>query len=185
MVENDDLIGTLIETNERVIAAIEMYDHHLSGSDISHGVSSGLVPDKISAPRSEANLPRERDFQKSDDRNNDLHLHPDLHDLNFGSLGASSTKLPPPIRPSALSDDGQEQYGDDKRGSLSDFSDYESSEEDTRGASGKRGGRSYVHVSDDPDDETFVGSKLARTHLTDAEDLDPFADPFADSAGKS
>jgi LAS seventeen-binding protein 5 len=189
LVENEELIGTLIETNERIIAAMEMYDKlatQIPQSDAYNAVTSGLAAVNISTPESEVNKLQEK--QRVAVERAKLHgnirgrgsvghveegtkqLHPDLQDLNFGPLGASSNNLAPPLRPSALSDDGNgpdEHTTYDARGSLSDFSDYESSDEEAHNAalaSPKRGkvGRDYVNVSDDPDDD------------------DPFADPFTD-----
>lgn len=79
--------------------------------------------------------------------------------------------LPPPIRPNAHSSDDDEY----RRGSLSDYSSYESSDEEThnRRAGPSTGGRrGYADGSDDEPD--------AHRGLKNAEDDDPFADPFAD-----
>lgn len=82
--------------------------------------------------------------------------------------------LQPPIRPNALSSPEDHEYS---RGSLSDFSDYESSDEGTHRVAGESSGsrvrKAYINVSDNDDDEDE-----ARRHV--AEDEDPFADPFAD-----
>jgi hypothetical protein len=115
-------------------------------------------------------------------------VHPDLHDLSFGELGPEqrcaepsisrppilnhlSRNLQPPIRPTYSSDEDQIR----RRGSLSDFSDYVSSDEETRQRAGQSSGlharKAYVHVSDDGDDD----DEDARPHIDD-----PFADPFAD-----
>ena len=121
--------------------------------------------------------------EKGKDRGPDpppTYVHPDLEDLNFGPLGNSTTNLPPPIRPSTLSDDDQD--GQDHRGSLSDFSDYESSDENTHKAkAGPSSKRNYVTVSDN-DEEDSVAFKNTRVP-TQTHD-DPFADPFADDATK-
>lgn len=100
------------------------------------------------------------------------HIHPDLEDLNFGAIGASSSKLPAPMRPSVLSD--EEESFPEQRASLSDFSDYESSDEETHNARGGPSRRNYVTVSDDEGGTTVTpGGKRV-------EEDDPFADPFAD-----
>ncbi len=74
-----------------------------------------------------------------------------------------------PIRPTDDDDD-------DHRVSLSDFSDHESSDEETQWRAGQSSGihtrKPYVDVSDDDDE-------YARRHIVH-EDEDPFADPFAD-----
>lgn len=91
--------------------------------------------------------------------------------------------LPPPLRPDANSSD-DDQFG--THGSLSDFSDYDSSNEDAhnRGSSSQQTGlaststvRKYVNVSDDELD----ARKDPKKGLLDDED-DPFADPFADQS---
>jgi len=196
LVENEELIGTLIETNDRLMAALEMYESLLNqnsepAGDIS-GVTNGLAAVHVSAGEDVPNtftegqratvdrVKRSGDVQSRDIlQEQESHLHPDLQDLDFGPLGASSNNLPPPLRPSVRSDDDKgEAYG--TRGSLSDFSDY-SSDEETRGsASGsapqKRVERNYVDVSDDPDDEPYDSAPLMKV-----KDDDPFADPFADA----
>jgi hypothetical protein len=166
---------------------MEMYDklvNQIPQSE-SNAVVSGLAAVNISTPESEVNKLQEKQrvaverakLHGSIRRGSvghveegTKHLHPDLQDLNFGPLGASSNNLPAPLQPSAFSDDGNgpdEHTIYDGRGSLSDFSDYESSDEETHNAAvaspkRRKVGRDYVNVSDDPDDD------------------DPFADPFAD-----
>ena len=125
------------------------------------------------------------------------YVHPDLQELSFGSLGAEryvllysrqlsvrqlssarfymhSGNLPPPMRPSAPGTRDEDAW---KRGSLSDFSDYESSDEETHNhnsgsmsgsASGSHAYREYGSRSDD-ESETGRGALL--------DEDDPFADP--------
>jgi seryl-tRNA synthetase len=118
-------------------------------------------------------------------------LHPDLQDLSFGELGSEQRyigrvipqfytlnhrdrNLQPPLRPNRRSSHDDREYS---HGSLSDFSDYESSDEETyRGAGGPSGShprKTYINVSDNDDED-----EDARRHIT--VDEDPFADPFAD-----
>jgi hypothetical protein len=86
--------------------------------------------------------------------------------------------LPPPIRPNTRSSREENEYG---RASLSDFSDYESSDEGTYEAAGQSSSskvrKPYVYVSDNVSDEVEE-EDVARRHIS--EDEDPFADPFAD-----
>lgn len=93
--------------------------------------------------------------------------------LTLWALTRASSKLPPPIRPSAArrssSDDGS--YG---RGSLSDYSDYQSSDEETHNRASTSRGRSYGNASDN--EEGYHKKPLSKQ----AEQEDPFADPFAD-----
>jgi LAS seventeen-binding protein 5 len=85
--------------------------------------------------------------------------------------------LPPPIRPNTRSSREETEYS---RASLSDFSDYESSDEGTYEAaaqsSSSKAHKPYVSVSDNDLDE--VEEEDARRHIS--EDEDPFADPFGD-----
>ncbi|KAJ7109990.1 hypothetical protein C8R44DRAFT_269371 [Mycena epipterygia] len=198
LVENEELIGTLIETNDRIITALEMYDklstpNPESEADISSAVTAGLAAAHINISETEVNKLQEkqrvavaRAKQNSFrgkapvDPEYDANLHPDLQDLNFGPLGSSSQNLPAPLRPSALSDDGNESNEAYARGSLSDFSDYDSSDEETHAAGPSTAHRDYVTVSDDEATGyrgTKVGSPISEGALVDVDD--PFADPFA------
>ena len=91
------------------------------------------------------------------------YVHPDLQDLSFGGLGNEQSSLPPPMQPVLRNDTSTEPVWDQHRGSLSDFSDYES-EEDPQPAGTHLAGPSSGGQS---------GGRVA-----DIED--PFADPFAD-----
>jgi hypothetical protein len=91
------------------------------------------------------------------------HIHPDLQDLSFGSLGNEEGKLPPPMRPTSRHATSAEAEWDQGRGSLSDFSDYESEEEEER--------RNVVH-------RPAPSSRVHSESMVDAKD--PFADPFGD-----
>ncbi|KAI0034162.1 hypothetical protein K488DRAFT_77420 [Vararia minispora EC-137] len=159
LVENEEFIGTLIETNERIIAALETYDK-LSNPEVTEqdveSVQQGLAAVKIgdsevsklqekqrAAVRRAAGR-REPRLIDGDDAaytgQVSSHMHPDLQDLSFGELGAEQRL--------------------NRHGSLSDYSDYESSNEETHNA---RSGPSTVQRS-------------ARVQAVE----DPFADPFAD-----
>ena len=95
------------------------------------------------------------------------YLHPDLQDLSFGALGAEQPGLPVPLRPSLLENEEKDAWK--RRGSLSDFSNYD---DESDGDDGEKPG--YVHVSDDDGPEHASGSKSNKL----AEADDPFADPF-------
>jgi hypothetical protein len=131
-------------------------------------------------------------------------LHPDLHDLSFGDLGEGQrwvenaeavvifthflglhcSHLPPPIRPTSRTDsDEEETYA---RGTLSDYSDYDSSDEEqhkrqvqqpqaSTSFGPQTARRNYISVSE----ENLDTSRDPRKGLLDDTD-DPFADPFAD-----
>ncbi|KAE9400557.1 hypothetical protein BT96DRAFT_965277 [Gymnopus androsaceus JB14] len=168
LVENEEVIGVLIETNDRIIAALEMYDHISTAdpnSDQSSAIAKGLAATHINA-ESEVNKLQEK--QKAAVAKAKLNgsirngstggVYADLEDLNFGTLGASMS---------------EESTGAERRGSLSDFSDYESSDQEThnaRASSSKYATKDYYSSSDE-------GAAKTTSHV--ASD-DPFADPFAD-----
>jgi len=184
LVENDEVIGILIETNDRLVSALEMYDKLLISSserdgDATASITAGLAATSVSSPivdSSAGNYSAKGKDRKADPS---AYVHPDLEELSFGPLGHSSNNLPAPLRPStALSDDEYEQKEVDQRGSLSDFSDYESSDEETHKANvGPSSKRNYVTVSDNDDDSHFPSGPSKGKHQVED---DPFADPFAD-----
>ena len=163
-----------------------MYDHSIATdpeaeTEDTRVITTGIAAVNVGLPNSAM---RYEHNEKGKDRgpSSPTYIHPDLEDLNFGPLGNSSTKLPPPIQPSTLSDDGFDQDNQDHRGSLSDFSDYESSDEETHSTNaGPSSKRNYVTVSDN-DGEDSIPFRNSRVQ-TQAHD-DPFADPFADDAAK-
>jgi hypothetical protein len=183
-VENEELIGTLIETNERIIAALDMYDkvsapETSTEAEVTDAITAGLAAAQISSSevnklqskqRAAVERAKQNSYRGKPSEDQASHLHPDLQELNFGP-GGSSTNLPPPMRPSSAdySDTDDRAY---VRGSLSDFSDYESSDEDTHNTRASSSKKNYVNVSDNSGDEGARGDK--------ADTLDPFADPFAD-----
>ncbi|KAH9950900.1 seryl-tRNA synthetase [Amylocystis lapponica] len=167
LVENEDMIGTLIETNDRIIAAIESYDTlskpQVTEQDVQH-VQEGLAAAKSMTRSSRAAVQRSIGRAGSTSMTAQLRgkerdtgdygksVHPDLQDLSFGPLGSDQRNLPPPLRPSApRSSEDNDEY---RRGSLSDFSDYQSSDEEThtRGGASSSRARAYVDVSENEDD---------------------------------
>jgi len=184
LVENEELIGTLIETNDRLMSALEMYDKLIAAGPEAEPQDTKAITSGMAAINFDATARSTMDHEhvrKGKDRGPDpTYVHPDLEDLNFGPLGNLTTNLPPPIRPSTLSDDDQDDQ--ERRASLSDFSDYESSDENTHKANaGPSSKRNFVTVSDS-DDEKFVTFKNTRVR-TQTHD-DPFADPFADDVAR-
>ncbi|KAF9015593.1 hypothetical protein BDQ17DRAFT_1229348 [Cyathus striatus] len=192
LVENEDLIGTLIETNERIMSSLEMYDQLTiansgNADDVSKEVASQLANVQISNGDGEVARLQEKQRIAVEKRKaestreshySDAYIHPDLQDLSFGPLGASSSNLPPPLRPSTMSDDGANPEDNEMRGSLSDFSDYDSSDEETHKAKGTTSRRkSYITVSDDDG-----RSAAPFANETVRAEEDPFADPFADES---
>lgn len=111
--------------------------------------------------------------KEKQDGEGDGYLHPDLQDLSFGALGSEQRGLPAPLSPS-LPEEERDSW--QRRGSLSDFSDYEDESDVSDRIDGR--GRGHVTVSDDEDDGSArkhaSGSKTAKA-IND----DPFADPFA------
>lgn len=188
LVEDEEIIGTLIETNERIIAALDSYDKlsnpNVTEKDVEE-VQQGLEAVQIAGSELQRLQEKQRaavqravhQRPRAEDGTSGSPIHPDLQDLSFGSLGPEHRNLPPPIRPNARSSHEDREIS---HGSLSDFSDYESSDEETyrRDAgesSGSRPRKTYfISVSDNDDD----ADDDARRHITDEED--PFADPFAD-----
>ncbi|KAF9244503.1 hypothetical protein BU15DRAFT_42020 [Melanogaster broomeanus] len=175
LVENEEIIGTLIETNERIISALQMYDNLLASDhppdDPAAEIQAGMDAVTITAgelsklqAQQRATVERakhyrsEADGEYRDEVRGSTHVHPDLEDLSFGALGSEQGSLPPPIKPSTRHASSAEVEWDQTRGSLSDFSDYESDEEPQR---------SVAHQGS----ETHSGGKLVEN---------PFADPFAD-----
>jgi len=187
LVEDEEYIGTLLDSNERVISAIQLYDNMLKAADKDSGdEDSGQLAGKIQPMNTGGSEPELKDkqratLQRTKERNASLDNlyhgisspHPDLRDITFGDLG-SATNLPPPIRPN---EHDLDIYGQN-RGSLSDYSDYDSSEEEIQRPTATR--HSYPSSSR-AHDNVFEDSHSA-SPLVEL-DADPFADPFADDVG--
>lgn len=177
LVENEDMIGTLIETNDRIIAALEMYDAALKPTekqDEADNVQKGLAAVTLEDSELTRLQGKQRAAVDRAVRGSGEHVHPDLQDLNFGAVGEDRGGLPPPLRPNARQHSLEEALG---RGSLSDFSDYESSDEETHNenatsSSNNQGRRAYPGASD--------FDLAPKKGLLDD---DPFADPFGDGHG--
>lgn len=132
LVENEELIGTLIETNDRIINALEMYDKLSTPNPAAEVDVSGVTAGLAAVNMSETELNKLQEKQrvavarakqnsyrgKAPQEEHDTNLHPDLQDLNFGALGSSSQNLPAPLRPSTLSDDGEDTNEAYTRGSI-------------------------------------------------------------------
>ncbi|KAG2338348.1 hypothetical protein BDR05DRAFT_1043143 [Suillus weaverae] len=176
LVENEEMIGALIETNERIITALQMYlsvpgqttpldptaniqvamaATHLS----THSTGELSIQQRAAVEQYKQQL---HDYEEQESSGN--YIHEDLQDLSFGSLGNEEGKLPPPMRPTAHRTISPDSEWDQGRGSLSDFSDYESEEEEQP--------RNVAHQP--------VASSSLRQSERIVDDEDPFADPFAD-----
>ncbi|CAE6356852.1 unnamed protein product [Rhizoctonia solani] len=198
-IQKEEIIGTLLDTNERIIAAIQLYDRmskspdHDSDEEIRQTLASTAIGDKPPAgttPRNDHDTELEklqlrqrariqREISRSSLRSGltagavgagagaagAAALHPDLQDLAWG--GASSSNLQAPMQPA-----GQDSTTDayTNRGSLSDFSDYDSSDEETHRNAAAASSYNYREGTSAP---------LSSQRIDD--DEDPFADPFADS----
>ncbi|KAI0285296.1 hypothetical protein BGY98DRAFT_945221 [Russula aff. rugulosa BPL654] len=186
LVEDEEVIGTLIESNERIITALESYDKlskpnvtEKDVEDVQQGLEAahitGSEVQRLQEKQRAAVQRAVRERPRAEDDSPRSPIHPDLQDLSFGELGPEQRNLPPPIRPNTRSSREETEY----RASLSDFSDYESSDEGTHEAAGQSSGskarKPFVNVSDNDSDEVEEG---ARRHIS--EDEDPFADPFGD-----
>ncbi|KAL4070754.1 hypothetical protein J3A83DRAFT_4094264 [Scleroderma citrinum] len=162
-VENEDILGTLIATNEQVMAMIQKYDDVRAAgrsADPTTGIQSGMAAVTLSDEHSKLQGEPGQAEENDGFGNTERYVHPDLQDLSFGPLGHEQGTLPPPMRPSARRASSDEDAWDQGWGHLSDFSDYESGEEQPR--------------SPGPSSSTTH----QRGKLVDVED--PFADPFAD-----
>lgn len=198
LVESEEMMGVLIETNDRIIAALENYDL-LTKPDTSEQqvkeIQEGLAAAKLSTTelgklqdRQRAAIERSvgraggRSFSPGSGETSPISpIHPDLQDLQFGPLGVEQRGLPAPLRPTTRRTSSEEDETW-RRGSLSDFSDYESSNGETHNRAGPSSGvqsrrRDYVDVSDNESSQDVRrDTKQGLSH----DNEDPFADPFAD-----
>jgi hypothetical protein len=207
LVENEELMGTLIETNERIITSMEMYDTltkpvvtekdvdnvqkdlarvNIQSSELGKlqdkqraAVQRAVVRQNSGQPRRERSLSPPR----LSPRVGKGRAHPDLDELDL-----KGSSLPQPIRPDGHGVRSSDEEPD-HRGSLSDYSDYESSDEEDRyRAGGSRSqyrsgwdtgsrsaskARAYAGLSDEDEPKKPTSKKLV-------DDEDPFADPFLD-----
>ncbi|CAE6449917.1 unnamed protein product [Rhizoctonia solani] len=200
-IQKEEIIGTLLDTNERIIAAIQLYDKMSKSPDqdsdeeIRQTLASTAMGDKPqtgTTPGDDRDTELEklqlrqrariqREISRSSLRSSltagavgagagaagATALHPDLQDLAWG--GASSSNLQAPLQPGGQ-DATTEAYTN--RGSLSDFSDYDSSDEETHRNAAAGSSYNYREATSAP-----LSSQQAD------DDEDPFADPFADSNG--
>ncbi|WVW86142.1 hypothetical protein I302_108183 [Kwoniella bestiolae CBS 10118] len=153
LVTDEEFVGTLLEANEKIVEAIQLYDRLskpsvLDSDSDDEAKETEALAKRLAAQKLEANRTGEIDQlqsrQKKESARRELRrqqsqqaqpkpkarsgVHADLADLDFGSsIAAKDRGLPRPIRP----DSDDESYG---QGSLSDFSDYDynSSDEEWR-----------------------------------------------------
>ena len=210
LVENEDMIGTLIETNDRMVTALEMYSSAVSVDDFLHLCFVFLIymrashqnqgrQGTMSITSKKALWRQKSKIRSSQGRKTNVPQQTALFtltcevsilkswgriksrsiDLDYSFSKAeqgNSSGLPPPLRPNAPTSSDE----DIGRVSLSDFSDYESSDEETHGRDSRNVGSSK--------------NRSRRNTYPEAPDLDlatqkgfldddPFADPFGDSHG--
>jgi len=161
LVEDEQFIGTLIDTNERLIAALETYDNICAAQQSDQPVHEPLNPmntgdSELGKLQSKQRERVARSINRTRETGTSL-LHPDLQELEFGELGSTNDTLPPPLRPSAIDSPTERVYD---RGTLSDFSDYDSSDQELY--------------------EQPTPPHQAAFRHSDEEEEDPFADPFTD-----
>ncbi|KAG8999652.1 putative actin patch assembly and actin polymerization protein [Tulasnella sp. JGI-2019a] len=193
-VENEEVIGTLLDVNERIIVSLQLYDKMLKSADHDsdeedHDAADKMAALSVQSPSSEISKLQGKQRMAIERANSRSSLnvnsggvsrpqgrtpHPDLNGLSWGEQSA----LPPPLRPRGPGDTGDDGY---RQGSLSDYSDYSSEEEEshpsTAGSShGHRDYRDLIGGDDDLIQDSEAGTGLLN-------DDDPFADPFGDGAG--
>ena len=97
------------------------------------------------------------------------------------NLFRPARNLPPPLRPTSARTSDSDDDNRYRQGSLSDYSDYESSDEETHNrASASGSGSRKAYRNDDKDDEVDVSRDTHKGLLNSTAEDDPFADPFVD-----
>lgn len=205
-VENEELIGTLLDVNERIITSLQLYDkllksaeHDSDEDDTAAKMASLSVKQpetEISKLQGKQRAAIERASSRSSLNVNSggvsrppgsRTVHPDLRDLSWGT-SQDNTGLPPPLQPR-----GADEADSYRQGSLSDYSDYDSDEDDrprnststaatSAGAGPSFTSRGYDNLIGNEDD---LVSGDTRKGLLEPQDDDPFADPFADDGSRS
>jgi len=210
-VENEEIIGTLIDTNERIITALEMYDdvseyhqHRELGDNLRPQLLKTAAHDSDDTPPASphsdtptfnSQVDRLQEKQRAaverevSRRGKSTAVHPDLADLRFGDAD-SVNELPPPIQPNAPGSPSSP----GNRASLSDYSDYDSPVDEVPHTTGSKSIPAPTHYSaasgsgtrnhdyrSRKDEDHSSGNAENGRTLLDDDDNDPFADPFADS----
>ncbi|KAH7101718.1 hypothetical protein BKA62DRAFT_174198 [Auriculariales sp. MPI-PUGE-AT-0066] len=201
LVENEELIGTLLDTNERIISALQIYDmacHPPTEEPEEQTVAQGKAAD---GHRGEINKLQHRQrveihrAASNSQLSTNKEQYGDLRGLEFGGGGARG--LQAPLQPRARHEDSEDDdEGGYQRGTLSDYSDYDSdaapprSDSSSQRAGPSSGARRASGTTSRPtkgagayddllgeEDDLYAEPKRG---LLSQED-DPFADPFADS----
>ncbi|KAL1412733.1 hypothetical protein Q8F55_000480 [Vanrija albida] len=219
LVTQEEFVGTLLDANARIVESIQLYDklskpaaldsdseHELSPAEKAEAEQVEKIRQRLAAQKLESQrtgeLEQLQEQQKveskravarqerrqasgtSSRQGGSSSAYADLQDLQFGSISSSrnGAGLPPPMRPDS-------DAGSLAGGSLSDFSDYDSSEDEWRATHSRQQSRQYDYrhnygqSSKNPDPQegnTYqsLEDEFGSKGLLDAND--PFGDPFAD-----
>ncbi|KAG8898309.1 putative actin patch assembly and actin polymerization protein, partial [Tulasnella sp. 417] len=205
-VENEELIGTLLDANERIITSLQLYDKLLKSAEHDsdeEDAAAKMASLSIKQPETELSKLQGKQraaIERANSRSSlnvnsggvsrppgGKNVHPDLRDLSWGT-SQDNTGLPPPLQPRGAGE--TDSY---RQGSLSDYSDYDSDEDDrprnststaatSAGAGPSYTSRGYGNLIGDEDD---LAAGDTRKGLLEPQDDDPFADPFADDGSRS
>lgn len=220
-----DFIGTLLSTNEQVLAALSLYDRW--SLPVDHDSDDEAEAAELAATaQGNASVPATRDAAEADllaNRTSKIDINytgqlerlqgrqqaeierynrtrrsqQDMTDLMFDAPASSNAGLQEPMKPRHVSDIDSTDLED----GLSDFSDYDSSDEETHrrnatsssssampsvsGSKQQDTDRAYAQFLLPGEEQDALDNKRGSSHLlrndkTANEEEDPFADPFAD-----
>jgi hypothetical protein len=85
LMENEEIIGTLIESNDRIVTVLSMYNELVSPATNNGGDAVQVRTDENEPPENE-NTFADPD-QEASARKENVRVHPDLEDLNPSSFG--------------------------------------------------------------------------------------------------
>lgn len=188
---NGDYIGTLLNTNAQVVAALELYEKQLDPSKELNSSTKQLKdlnirPTPIPHRDEERGLfdDPESPISPSLPITRSTNYNEDLLGLDFGSQGDhDSDRLPKPITPDSFHSSAGQGTGDYDPGTLSDFSDFDSSTEDEVRVVGSNSlnstGKPFTGLaaSSHAGIRSQPSGSESRSSTVD-EDHNPFADPF-------
>ncbi|WAQ83501.1 hypothetical protein PtA15_3A872 [Puccinia triticina] len=192
-----EYLGTLLNTNAQVVAALELYDSlaqsKSEGTQVDE-LADRLTKAKIATPQpgsqSEPNLFDDQNYAVDSPEEPPTSPANDLLGLDFSHTASSAGQdnLPAPLIPDSVGGAHEAQPNYDP-GTLSDYSDFDDS-----GSSSDRTTDETAASTASPPPTTnnpfhhYLAPKPAdskptlSSHLDHKEPLDPFADPFADSS---
>jgi hypothetical protein len=217
LVGDEEYLGTLLDANEKIVEAIKLYDKLSKPAALdsdsepedprarSDAEQVGRIRARLAAQHLEdqrtGELQQLQVQQKAESQRQAARraakapvtdatstqpnlLYDDLKDLDFGSILSNprAARLQAPMRPDSDS-------GSYDGGSLSDFSDYDSSEDEYRAAHAahvkshsRKSSRSYDYAgsSRHPDTSTYAALEDEQAGAGLMDPNDTFGDPFAD-----